>query len=147
MNNVKHTPGPWKATRRSDLDPVNSYWDIEAGHGCLINGQGFGLTGYVSQVDAMLLAAAPDLLAALIELRDWYAIDPTQCTSLDQFERLAEEFYRETGKLRPGKDVPSLRAETEEDAAERESLWLQWAAARKIALANKVKAAIAKATA
>jgi len=74
-----HTPGPWK------LD-----WTI-AGGGCLedypelqyvnirsanyfeVAPDGLSLTGFVRLADANLIAAAPDLLAALKEMGDWIA--------------------------------------------------------------------------
>lgn len=67
----KHTPGPWEA--------------VKVGHDrCVIRHALPGpehVPGYLADVNNIgksfpanvaLIAAAPDLLAALIELRDWY---------------------------------------------------------------------------
>ena len=56
---MTHTPGPWIATVAGAVNDVPAYW--------LINGNG-GTVGDVQSVnpaDAALIAAAPDLLAAL----------------------------------------------------------------------------------
>jgi hypothetical protein len=66
-----HTPGPWRylpdgpSCLRTEIRKPN-YRTIEAGHGFFGDGgHGFELTGYLSEADAMLVAAAPELLAAL----------------------------------------------------------------------------------
>ena len=57
---TQHTPGPWEL-RRS----VRGYWFIDHEQG----GEGYTLTKLdCNEADARLIAAAPDLLAALEEL-------------------------------------------------------------------------------
>lgn len=60
---MKHTPGPWQEAA-PEIDGIveENYRFIQAGRG--IKGDGFKITGYVSPADALLLAAAPDLLQA-----------------------------------------------------------------------------------
>jgi hypothetical protein len=66
----QHTPGPWRLNLHF-LD-TDLYREIAAGRE-YFNPQnpqaltGFSLTGYMSAADARLIAAAPDLLAALRE--------------------------------------------------------------------------------
>ena len=70
---VEFTPGPWLL----DHDPISSgiymdgddYHSVSAGDGGL-PGLGWILTGYLPVEDARLMAAAPDLLAALRGLVD-----------------------------------------------------------------------------
>lgn len=45
------------------------------------------------------------------------------------FERLAEDFYRETGFIAPGKSVPLEMAATQHDD-ERRAAWRKWLNAR-----------------
>lgn len=72
---VRHTPGPWEqyAPRIDDVvDP--HYRTIVAGELGGFRGEGgFNLTGFVSETDARLIAAAPELLRELkvmVELAD-----------------------------------------------------------------------------
>ncbi len=70
----KGTPGPWEITdyvESNRYTASETYHHIGAGkwfHDDYSN-TGFGLSGYMSIHDAKLIAAAPDLLEALIELR------------------------------------------------------------------------------
>ncbi|MER5065267.1 hypothetical protein KDV25_19375 [Morganella morganii] len=70
----KGTPGPWEITdyvESNRYTASETYHHIGAGkwfHDDYSN-TGFGLSGYMSIHDARLIAAAPDLLEALIELR------------------------------------------------------------------------------
>jgi hypothetical protein len=72
----EHTPGPWTAVRKQQLYPDDSYWAIEAysptlgeqvvadtlnQHHCIESGDG----NTEEAANARLMAAAPDLLAAL----------------------------------------------------------------------------------
>ncbi|HDS6401459.1 TPA: hypothetical protein QHX37_002429 [Morganella morganii subsp. morganii] len=70
----KGTPGPWEVTDDVESNrhtASDTYHHIGAGewfHDDFSN-TGFGISGYMSIHDAKLIAAAPDLLKALIELR------------------------------------------------------------------------------
>ena len=73
MSETKFTPGPWK-----NYAPViggtveDCYRTIAAGLEYLprkTEGQGFAITGYISEEDANLIASAPDLYAENIALR------------------------------------------------------------------------------
>lgn len=57
-----HTTGPWRATRIAMRDA--DAWEIRAPHGSLVCKTSFWDTGK-ADANALLIAAAPDLLAAL----------------------------------------------------------------------------------
>ena len=61
----KHTPGPWIHTEDDD-----NYHAVTAGCGYHVNSDddGFEIAGCISKANAMLIAAAPDLLDALSEI-------------------------------------------------------------------------------
>jgi hypothetical protein len=69
---AKHTPGPWRLDDGSspgtaDLVASN-YHFVDAGCGFHVEGhrdRGFSIAGVLSTADARLIAAAPELLAAL----------------------------------------------------------------------------------
>lgn len=73
---TKHTPGPWRVLpdEESKHEPGfynDCYNSIVAGVGYLTSearNSGFNITGYVSIENAQLIAAAPLLLSALIDL-------------------------------------------------------------------------------
>lgn len=54
---IKHTPGPWEAREHSD----GSHWFVDWEQG----GEGYTLVDGLSEADARLIAAAPDLLQKL----------------------------------------------------------------------------------
>ena len=75
---VAHTPGPWRyfdpsGERKPDPDH-GTYFRIAGARGFSLDGRGFCVTGYVPEADARLMAAAPDLLAALREMVECYGI-------------------------------------------------------------------------
>jgi hypothetical protein len=57
----------------------------------------------------------------------------------EQFERIAEEFYRETGLLRPGKDAA---AATASDHGDRWVGWNRWRTARQLKVLADLRAAL-----
>lgn len=71
---VMHTPGPWELDGPSTTHVTDEdYHAIRAGCGFWSGSKnqrepGFSITGHMSAADACLIAAAPDLLAALIDL-------------------------------------------------------------------------------
>lgn len=60
-----HTPGPWFA-RKDPNSLDNDDWCVGTGP------ENIDKVAVCSACDAHLIAAAPDLLDALKELRDWY---------------------------------------------------------------------------
>ena len=62
---LKHTPGPWECARSATPE-----WSYQAT--IYVDGGGFKRVAmaFESEANARLISAAPDLLAALIELRD-----------------------------------------------------------------------------
>lgn len=71
----KHTPGPW--TTGGEL---HGFWAVEDGNGrviCQLNGN------FTPEANAMLIAAAPDLLALLEEAVKYMSCD----NELDEPER------------------------------------------------------------
>lgn len=74
MNKLKHTPGPWKACRdnegwngpyyESDKgDELRPFTSIECEDGVIFNAHDLCT---IAEANARLIAAAPDMLAALI---------------------------------------------------------------------------------
>ena len=61
---TKHTPGPWK---------IGAY---ESGEMAVDGPNGEEITGFVKQEDAVLIAAAPELLDALKEMLSVYVGHP-----------------------------------------------------------------------
>jgi len=62
MTDTKHTPGPWVITQ----DNKGSLDDY-----CIGTGQRIDEVATCSKRDAHLIAAAPELLEALVEIRKW----------------------------------------------------------------------------
>ena len=61
---MSHTPGPWEAREHSD----GSHWFVDYQQG----GEGYTLVDGLSEADARLIAAAPDLLKAAELVIAWY---------------------------------------------------------------------------
>jgi hypothetical protein len=136
-----HTPGPWKAVLQYGSwmvrqDPAN--W----------NGRGYQHIatfpadrkgthyGDMFAANARLIAAAPDLYEALVDLEELFARDGE--SSNDRFERVAALFLRDTGVLAPGKDDPFSGLVD----VERRDRFEAWYARR----AERARAALASAT-
>lgn len=76
MSKTEHTPGPWKHDTTFHLYEKDRYNSVIAGNGFEDgdnNYHGFTLNGIMTDADAKLIAAAPELLEALEEL--YNAID------------------------------------------------------------------------
>ena len=86
-------------------------------------------------IHAALEAECAELRNALSMALAWFT-DPDG-DLLEQWERIAEEFYRDTGYLRPGKSYP-LGAYVPEDL---ESIWAEWTFNRSRAVFKKMEAA------
>ncbi|MBO0358647.1 hypothetical protein J0X19_11880 [Hymenobacter sp. BT186] len=86
------------------------------------------------EANARLIAAAPDLLEAL----QWYQMFEAKDgeDSIDRFERVAREFRKATGYLKPGKDCRT------HDPEERQAAWSKWIDEG----TDRARAVIAKAT-
>jgi hypothetical protein len=68
----KHTEGPWRITNHKNPDlACDGYQFIEAGNGFHDekSDSGFWIANFMSDADARLIAAAPDLLEALKRCR------------------------------------------------------------------------------
>ena len=75
---MSHTKAPWRTAQRPhtkgppSADPQDShldYFHISAGD---VGGDGWEISGYMRPDDALLIAAAPDLLAALQAMMRYY---------------------------------------------------------------------------
>lgn len=99
----KFTPGPWIKSKSSELG-IHRYIDAKIDGGLFQEVCCVGPTDKPEQsiANAHLIAAAPDMYAALKGLLD-ILIAPNE-SAFENFERTAEAFYRNTGMLAPGKD-------------------------------------------
>jgi hypothetical protein len=72
MNTQKHTDGPWHITKENRIHTMATFITVRDSHEGVIAG-----THVNDEANANLIAAAPDLLAALRELcADKYLSDP-----------------------------------------------------------------------
>ena len=67
----QHTPGPWRYCKTNGSPTHGEHVVAGAKPGYLAEVRDCG-SGHVV-ANARLIASAPELLAALVELRDWYA--------------------------------------------------------------------------
>lgn len=135
-----HTPGPWERNHttiyalehhgwRKGKEEFRNRFSIQVIPGPAIPPEEI-------QANARLIEAAPDGYEAAKEALAWIW-DP-DADANDEFERIAAEFYRETGYLRPGKDAP-FRANADPNYdAKRAAEWEWWRTSR----ARKVRAAL-----
>lgn len=80
-----------------------------------------------------------DLLAAAEAAANWLH-DPND--AIGHFERLAEEFHRDTGFVRPGKDAA---AAAHQDPTKCDIAWNEWRVARGAKVLADLRAALSKA--
>jgi len=87
----KHTPGPWKVIRRGPCGPAQeSFWigygETEwRGPGSIVQVVAEGSARKdVVEANARLIAAAPELLQALLELREIVLDSYGTCNQLDR---------------------------------------------------------------
>ncbi|HEM8211009.1 TPA: hypothetical protein U2M19_001855 [Providencia rettgeri] len=76
---LKHTPAPWKHTIRNANEIMTTF------HGVTIGGVYLDITTANQKSDAHLIAAAPELLEALIKLTD-YVSDDSPLRNTDEFD-------------------------------------------------------------
>jgi len=145
---AKHTPGEWKlevnekaATiavlgKRTDgnVRPLDGYGVIAIVN-CAEDPDAamFSPMRDEDVANARVMGAASNLLAALRDIEPMFRRPGENAN--DQFERIADLFYRETGYLRPGKDCVI------HDHEVRKAAWEKWFDDR----LERVRAAIAKA--
>lgn len=73
---MTHTPGPWKYDRGRCAVISETRFSVEPSEGldgiplCVVSLLG-AMSGDDTNADALLIAAAPDMLAALVRLRAW----------------------------------------------------------------------------
>lgn len=133
---TKHTPGPWFEIVNRGVEGIGAGADTTDGD-YFFDGERiceFTTINPRNAANARLIAAAPELLEALV-WREQFERRAGE-DSNDLFERVAANFRRETGFLRPGKDCRVHSYEERQDAWE---AWMEAGRAR-------VRAAIAKAT-
>lgn len=68
MSSATYTPGPWKVSRPNS----RAKWEVR-GPGDTFTGvpHGIWIAGDITEGNARLIAAAPELLAALEKVEDW----------------------------------------------------------------------------
>lgn len=74
MDDSKHTPGPWRISRTSGMEIFISHDHDQPNRvaGYFAEVRRFTSDSEQVEANAQLIAAAPDLLEALIDLADWY---------------------------------------------------------------------------
>jgi hypothetical protein len=134
------TPGPWNVRRGTFvyagipevlISEVFPYAHIEESKGSYDRAE--------ANANADLIAAAPDMYEAITSALEWMH-DP-EADALEQFERIGQLFYKDTGYLRPGKSYP-MDSHVPEDC---EKVWAAWRNQRQAAVITAFIAAIAKA--
>lgn len=138
MSGPGFTPGPWfavgarvlaRSKNQLDEDEALSIADVDMDVRIDVDGEG--------AVNAALIAAAPELYEALDGVEQLFALHGE--TSIERFERIAAQFYSDTGLLAPGKDAPA--AGNQPDHPERRAAYDTWINAK----VDRARAALAKA--
>lgn len=84
---TKHTPGPWNVDYASHDDG-----------GCSVRAIDRTLALHVSQEDAFLIAAAPELLEALRGMVDAHAVPSSICKERPVYESALSAIAKATGE-------------------------------------------------
>lgn len=137
------TPGPWHFVR-------------QGGKASKVYCIGTDLAGALlftaadnpnGEADARLAASAPDMHRHLAEMRealqavhDWRGL--CDYNLVETFERIAQDFHRETGFLRPGKDDAMNHPEGWE--GKRREAWAAWTAMKNAALDRQICTALSR---
>lgn len=93
MSNTKHTPGPWMVKPGKVSWNIHSHKPQQAVLNSTLTGQfdvtavAFGRTEEETESNAKLIAAAPELLAALQAMDD-----------LDELEHLSDKWFQQAAK-------------------------------------------------
>ena len=131
----KYTPGPWEVGEYGSTVVTAYTPDRERVSGCgcdnnfvsdLNDGDYHIYESEEEQrANAYLIAAAPEMLEVLEWLFSRYRKEEETC--LEHYERLAEQFYLETGRLAPGKSEPLNGCHpNEKEKAETQHVWDSW---------------------
>lgn len=160
----KHTPGPWEwvpycnVYREEDWQPyidgddeiyppstgtLVHFYNMETRKHAVVCDDGGAGGEYKAVIDingpdARLIAAAPDLLAALEGMQQFFAMPDEG--SIDRFDRLAGQYRRETGNWAPGKSIPDAYNDST-DPETRRAQYDAWVQGK----VDAARAAIAKA--
>lgn len=120
---VRANDGVQIADMRAALD------DTDAGYAAL--------TVEAVNAHAALIAERDALRAALRLAFDWLDLsDPTAT-----FDRIADEFYRDTGFMRPGKSMP-LEMCGVVNEQRREVAWAEWITKKRAAMLTQMQSAL-----
>lgn len=94
---TKHTPGPWEI---EPSDDGQSHWIVPAAsNGCgWVGDRYMRVSGPIDIHDARLIAAAPDLLAALQDCFQWFENDsPLDAPCGPEMRKAREAIAKATG--------------------------------------------------
>lgn len=132
---TKWTPGPW-LYGEDGFNLGNGVVYVRPVGGGLRDVATVRGYGDEQKANAAFIASAPKLYEALAALTDWHE------WSLEQSERAAGEFKRETGFLAPFKDSPP---DEWIDRIEQAYAWRDWCAKKKAALIAAARTVLASA--
>lgn len=105
---TKHTPGPWELDVADDAHVVSEdYHTIRAGCGFLAKAEdqrepGFHIAGHMTEADARLMTAAPELLEVLREAIDLAWVGDSHSVSFDSTVMFSQ-YYDFDNLSRPGR--------------------------------------------
>lgn len=82
---MRHTPGPWTVKVIDTISDEPAYWHITDTHGGVV-----GDVQSVNAADARLIAAAPDLLAALKHALERFEAIPDHRDEIGVYRKAAQ---------------------------------------------------------